>query len=33
MDKCYVQNLAMIVTNKCNLDYYHCLRGARNNIL
>lgn len=31
MSKCYIQNLAMIVTNKCNLDCSHCLRGAKNN--
>lgn len=31
MGKCYIQNLALIVTNKCNLDCSHCLRGAKNN--
>ncbi len=31
MNKCYIQNLALIVTNKCNLDCSHCLRGAKNN--
>lgn len=31
MKKCYVQNLEMIVTNNCNLDCKHCLRGKKNN--
>lgn len=31
MSKCYIQNLALIVTNKCNLNCSHCLRGAKNN--
>ena len=29
MDKIYVQNLGMIVTNKCNMDCKHCLRGCK----
>ena len=29
MNKCYIYNLAMIVTNKCNLDCSHCLRGTK----
>ena len=31
MSKLYIQNLAMIVTNKCNLNCTHCLRGAKDN--
>ncbi len=31
MKQCYIQNLAMIVTNKCNLDCAHCLRGKKGN--
>lgn len=31
MSKCYVENLAMIVTDKCNLDCAHCLRGSKCN--
>lgn len=31
MKKCYIQNLAMIVTEKCNLDCAHCLRGKKSN--
>lgn len=31
MRKCYIQNLGMIVTDKCNLDCEHCLRGEKNN--
>ena len=31
MNKCYIQNLALIVTNKCNLNCKHCLRGDKNN--
>lgn len=30
MNKVYIQNLCMIVTNKCNLDCGHCLRGCKN---
>ena len=29
MSKCYIQNLGMIVTDKCNLDCAHCLRGCK----
>ena len=31
MDKVYVQNLAMIITNKCNMNCAHCLRGCKDN--
>ena len=31
MKKCYIQNLAFIVTDKCNLDCAHCLRGNKYN--
>lgn len=31
MDKVYIQNLAMITTNNCNLNCGHCLRGCKNN--
>ncbi len=31
MRKCYIQNLALIITNKCNLNCSHCLRGEKNN--
>lgn len=31
MNKVNVQNLAMIVTNRCNLNCSHCLRGCKNN--
>lgn len=31
MGKCYIQNLSMIITNKCNLDCSHCSRGTKNN--
>lgn len=31
MSKLYIQNLAMIVTNKCNLNCTHCLRGTKDN--
>ena len=31
MDKVYVQNLAMIITNKCNMNCAHCLRGDKDN--
>ena len=31
MGKCYIQNLGLIVTNKCNLNCAHCLRGEKNN--
>ena len=27
MKKIYIQNLGMIVTEKCNLNCAHCLRG------
>lgn len=30
MKKICVQNLAMILTNKCNLNCNHCLRGCKN---
>ena len=30
MGKCYIQNLALIITNKCNLNCSHCLRGEKN---
>ena len=29
MKTCYIQNLALITTNKCNLDCAHCLRGIK----
>ncbi len=32
MKKCYIQNLGLLVTNKCNLDCAHCLMGPKNNI-
>ncbi len=31
MNKLYMQNLAMIITNQCNLNCSHCLRGTKNN--
>ena len=31
MSKLDIQNLAMIVTNKCNLNCTHCLRGSKDN--
>ena len=31
MKKCYVQNLAMNITDNCNLECAHCLRGERCN--
>lgn len=31
MKKVGIQNLGMIVTNKCNLDCRHCERGCKNN--
>ena len=31
MDKIYIQNLAMIITNKCNMNCAHCLRGEKDN--
>lgn len=31
MNKVYIQNLGMIVTNNCNLDCEHCLRGCKSN--
>ena len=31
MNKVSIDTLAMIVTNKCNLDCAHCLRGCKNN--
>lgn len=31
MEKCYVENLAMIITDRCNLDCAHCLRGKKCN--
>lgn len=30
MDKIYIQNLGLILTNKCNLDCKHCTRGCKN---
>ena len=32
MEKIYVENLAMIITDRCNLDCAHCLRGCKRNI-
>lgn len=32
MGKCMVQNMGMIITNKCNLDCAHCMRGEKDNI-
>lgn len=32
MSKIYVENLAMIVTDRCNLDCAHCLRGCKRNV-
>lgn len=31
MKKCYIDMLAMIITNKCNLDCGHCLHGKKDN--
>ena len=31
MQKCYVENLEMIITDRCNLDCAHCLRGKKCN--
>lgn len=31
MNKLYISTLGLIVTNKCNLDCAHCLRGCKNN--
>lgn len=31
MNKVYIQNLGMIVTNDCNLNCEHCLRGCKSN--
>ena len=31
MNKVYIQNLGMIITNRCNLDCGHCMRGCKNN--
>ena len=31
MKKCYIQNLALNVTDNCNLECSHCLRGDRCN--
>lgn len=31
MDKIYMQNFGMIITNRCNLDCAHCMRGCKNN--
>lgn len=30
--KICLQNLALIITNKCNIDCKHCCRGCKNNI-
>lgn len=30
MGKCHIHDLEMIVTNNCNLDCTHCLRGQKN---
>lgn len=30
MKRCFIQNLGLIVTNQCNLDCAHCLRGEKN---
>ena len=32
MEKIYVDSLAMIVTDRCNLDCAHCLRGCKRNL-
>lgn len=32
MSNIYVENLAMIITDRCNLDCAHCLRGCKRNI-
>ena len=31
MNKLYIQNLALIVTEQCNLNCAHCLRGGCSN--
>lgn len=31
MNKIGIQNLGLIVTNRCNLDCAHCMRGCKNN--
>ena len=31
MKKCYIQNLALNITDNCNLECRHCLRGDRCN--
>lgn len=31
MRKCYIQNLALNITDNCNLECMHCLRGSRCN--
>ena len=31
MRKCYVTNLGLILTEKCNLDCSHCMRGKKTN--
>ena len=31
MSNLYISTLGMIVTNKCNLDCAHCMRGCKNN--
>lgn len=31
MKKCYIQNLALNITDNCNLECSHCLRGERCN--
>ena len=31
MSNIYVENLAMIITDRCNLDCAHCLRGCKRN--
>ena len=31
MNKLYIQNLGLIITNKCNLNCKHCLRGKCSN--
>lgn len=32
MSKIYVDSLAMIVTDRCNMDCAHCLRGCKRNL-
>ena len=32
MEKIFVQNLTLMVTDKCNLDCQHCMRGRKDNV-